>query len=1466
MRRFAISAVLLALGLILTPIASRAEPAGDWGATRDPFDKQVVARYKAILANQPHDAPALAKLVALYRRYRTLGALQQDYQNQLDREPNNWAALVVLGRLLHTAGDDARAREMWTRAVAANAADSETWIAIGELDKAAGKTSDARSAYDSALAHATTKDLKRKALRSLADLTLAAGDSDAANAYFRTFLELDPNNAQLWIERGDAMLGAGKREVALESYRAAEKLLAGDPSRRVEVIARYGQALEAMAEDDKAATEYRRAIKLSPKGYFLEAELTERIIDIYRRKQALPALVSEYETQWPESARRHFEWNTLGKLYEETGAQDKAIAALRRAVAISAGELETQRRLIALLENSGRDDEALAQYEAVARAAPGQQRFQLELAERYWRRGQPSKALDVLRRLQQRFPNDPGALAAIATLYQTFGKEDLAIALYERLAKLEPDDIGHLVALGEQYFQRGDKARALAAWTRIVAQKTAASYAKLGEVLVDHGSAYYDEAEKNYNAAISAEPNNVNFRKGRAALYDARKEYKRSLDEWDQVMNLLGADSTPHSLLGSAATVAPLATGGSPRRGGNPWRGMPAGDPGKSLSRDTAGGIASTDRPARREVRRRIVALLSKLHSVETERTAKWRAALQKTDVPGTRANSEAIEAAYYLVEYFSRPGNAQAGQPLATLIKLVAMVPDDYDCALDLVKAYRTARRFDDSVALALKVAAATPNREREIYKLISEIKAEARRDDEAIEWQQKALAKSPNDPSTLEGLGQRYAAMQKVPEAIAAYEQVLKLNPQRAEAGFVLAQLYLQNGATAKASQVLRQILRTATDEDLIARAGERAIDLAELTDTLGELERVASPLAFMMASKPVYRRLLVQLYLRYVPRLASRIRRASEEIQKSARSELDQIGTRGLRPLLEALRDDSDAAQQRIAVQVLGYLGNKAAAAPLVHMARARPDAGGPAQAARVTVESPDRETRVEALVAAGRLGDPGIIREVLPLIDHSDAAVREAAIFALGRTADRHAIPPLLKAMRDRQPSVRALACLGLAQIGAPPTDARGPVSPARSEETRNRVNGRIDLPPHSHDGSAVTLATLGSPRRGGNPWRGTHPGDPWKSPTRGIAGVIGPALIAAITAPRPSNDGPSDNDLVRAACAYAIGAQRIGDATPALIGAVGDNHGETQRVAAWALGQLRDPQALAPLVRAYFSRAGAPASEILWAIGRISGGQSATFSLEDFHAYPTRAGRFDLATAIANLTSAPAPAPQISRVAVEHTKEVATAITEALGRHPDAIASVLADLDGAADQLTLGALTPSNDDATAAAAITAIAAAIESAVAVQLHAADPKLRALAVSALAKINPAEPAIATAISDPDTRVRLAAMTSVGIIAGKRGSLPAPSVSALEAALRSRSWEDRRGAALALGQLGAAHAEALAHLANDESSFVREAVAMALAGVGQSGAMDALRKLARDPIPQVRDAAVRSLDRNAR
>jgi HEAT repeat protein/cytochrome c-type biogenesis protein CcmH/NrfG len=861
------------------------------------------------------------------------------------------------------------------------------------------------------------------------------------------------------------------------------------------------------------------------------------------------------------------------------------------------------------------------------------------------------------------------------------------------------------------------------------------------------------EARVSFDKAVGLDPKNPELYKARAAFLETQKQYREALADWDKVLELVGTKVT--------------------------------------------------DRLARRDARRHYVTVVTKIGgALEINKKQDWDA----------RARSGDLEAGYLLVDYYAR--RSQHDQPLLALQDLHKKVPDDQDLTLDLVKAYKDQRKFQQAVDTLKELLKIAPSREREIYSMISAIKTEERKDDEAEEWMKKALAKSPNDPAAYERLAENYVAMQRFPDAIAAYEKTVQLDPHNSKAEFALAQLYVQSDQSMKAAELLRKVLRTSSDEETIGHAGRQAIDLEEMTQTLGELEKVLSPLSFMMAHKPIYRRVLVELYLRYVPRLVERVKHGSDEVRQAARAELTRIGGHGLQPLLEALRDEKETSQQRVAVAVLGHLGNKGAAAPLVHMARVEPVKD--VRRLGTLQENIDREVRVDALVAAGRLGDPAVLGDVLPLMDQKEIAMREAATFALGRSADKRAVAPLIKALDDSRPSVQVLACFGLAQIDDPR------IAPA---VTRTVADAR------KHDG-------------------------------------------------------------VRAACSYAIGVRRLAPGVPVLLGALADNRGEAQRLAAWALGQIGDPRALGPLLRAYFARAGHGGDELVWAIGRTSGAGLTPAAVSGLGEFPLRGGKYNLDEAIA-LVPGDLPRPVAnSRLIVDHAGDIARGLGDALAEHRDVIVAVLEDLDGAPAQLSLGALAPSAaGDARLAAALASIAQAIAPAVTAQLTSDDPKVRALAVSVLAKLDTGgaatDAAIGRALGDAAEQVRGAAMSSIAVIAARRGAPPPALVAALVKALAGPSWGDRRIAALALGRLGdRGDTQALIRAAGDASSFVREAVAQVLVAAPGNAAtnqatnaatnqatnqamnaamnqamIEALLALSRDEVPQVRAAAARSL-----
>src|SRR5207244_2457047 len=87
-------------------------------------------------------------------------------------------------------------------------------------------------------------------------------------------------------------------------------------------------------------------------------------------------------------------------------------------------------------------------------------------------------------------------------------------------------------------FQKGDRARANATWKRIVANGKAASHAKLGEVMAEHN--FTTDALREYGEAIRIDPKNPDFYKGRAAVYEASRNWDLASRDWEMVLGLIG--------------------------------------------------------------------------------------------------------------------------------------------------------------------------------------------------------------------------------------------------------------------------------------------------------------------------------------------------------------------------------------------------------------------------------------------------------------------------------------------------------------------------------------------------------------------------------------------------------------------------------------------------------------------------------------------------------------------------------------------------------------------------------------------------------------------------------------------------------------------------------------------------------------------------------------------------------------
>jgi tetratricopeptide (TPR) repeat protein len=1433
------------------PVAVERSARAEWQVKREGLAPQIVDRLKALLAANPDDSYAYKKLVALYRQHRSVAALVAEYTPKPGRRASA-GQLVVLGHLLRDQGDGAGAMRRYEEALATEGASPTVALAaergLAEALEKSGRRAEARTRWASVLARTRGDDVKQiKALhRKLADLALdpASGlDADAALAearrQFDALLRLDANDRDARRELAELLAARNRPKDAAVEWRRIADGLGRDPGQRAQALRRAGELEEAAGEIDAAIATYRQVYAAVPRGHALRREAIDRLVAAHRKKDRLRELLATWEREWPAPERGFAEWDALARLADELGDADRAAEGFRRALAVDQHAIDARRRLIALYERAGRDADVLAETRRLVATAPGEPRFRIELAERLYRT--PDGRAEAIRIAEgvASSSRDTALLGAIAELYQRWGLADRALAIRERLVRIEPSEEAHIVNLGELHFARGEKEKAREVWRRLLKiGKREQALGKLADVFAEHdlsaeALALYEDALRGSNADA---PLTLQLMRGRAG---ALERLKRDAD----------AERAYGELFEAAARTG--------------------------------------DRAVLSEAQKRLVALLARRGRL-AERASSFRARFDAAD-------GDAQLAAWGLLvaDAYGKLGrHGDAVEVLGRLVERAKSPGVRAEAEIAVAQIHRHRRHVKEAIAALERAAKLAPDRARELYAQIAELSLALYRDADALAYAQRAIDLGPNDPQSQLRLAEVYERRDQIDEAVAAYRRALQLNDRQWKTHFTLARLLLRRGEPAEAAALYRDVIRRAQEEELVLEAARHAIDLEEYLGRLGELERELAPLAYLHADKRVYRNLLLELYERYAMPLVARARRGDE----TARTELRRIDETAVRPLLDALVD-GDTRERKLAVTLLGELGNASAAVPLLKLAapklassdkaKRRPpkEEAAPDARAKLIGELRNPFAGTTSGVVGGIGGRPsggfglGLIGagrgEARALVE-----LRTEAAIAAARVASAKELPQLVALTRDDEKHLRLAGVLGLARLGG---------ATAEAALVRALADGSPEV---------VALAALGIGRLG-------------------VTRAAGELVRIVVD--------PGRRPLARAGAAQALGLLAISDggrlssadraaAEAALVGALDDGGEELGRKAAWALGRIGGRAARGALLSAVFVRRDevrAAAVEALAASARTDADPVLQAAFDpprggdglDVRGFVAAFGR------VAPDAAADVP-PAAWRAAAP---ELEAALREALSRHRDLALRTLVDLaagpSGPDGGIALGPLTARARGSAAGAPIAAedraildgIAAALRPQIERLAREGDLAVRGAALEILARTPTASATVVAAATDANVDVRLAALaalaeprdlatSSTTILAtlqrGLRapgwrerlaatsslahllplverrgllgGTATAPIVSALTDALGDAHGLVREGAALALGALGAPAVTPLSRRAVDPTPEVRIAVARALGATRSPQAAAPLETLARDGNPTVRAAAL--------
>jgi tetratricopeptide (TPR) repeat protein len=958
---------LLAIGLLAFARAGAVR--ADWEVRRT-SDQALVEQAARALAERPDNAALAARLVRLAGKGHA-AALRARFEGPAGQPNASYGEIAACASLLFALGANEDAAVAFARAAALR---PEVAMLAGRARalERAGRRDEALAAYDEAIARAKAPAERRRLLEAeLALLPPAALERE------------------LGLRRALAAIEPGSEDAALRVADVLERL--GRPGEAAELLegrgpagARWFERGLRVAELRDAAGEGARAAdgiaallaRLSRGDVERRREAWRRAVAVARHHDALPALATSLARD-PGPV----EWDVLGQVRDELGDLEGALDAQRRAAGGHPSP-ELARRIAALLDRLGRDDEAVAVYEEVARRAADDPSWALELVERELRRGRRAPGEAAYDRAAARFSRSPSAMVRLAELAGRWGEDERARQAWERVLRLAPRDEQALLGLGETQFSAGKRELALKTWRRLREREGGVGgRLRLAEVLLEHD--LLAEALAEAQAAREREPKQARVHRLLARILERQRQTDAAVRAWETALEL-------------------------------------SAGPGEAAER--------------REARTHILALLARSNRARLDERVRALEERVRRD-PGDR------ETALFLAEAQQRLGN-QAGA-IATLRAILDGGPEasaaapseatpparasrdpegDAEVTFALVRLLRATGQSEDAVQRLEELARRVPGRAREAHVQIADLELARHDEADALAHAEAAARLGASDGQALSRIATIEERAGDDERAFETYRRAFDADAD-ATAGFALAVRLERRGDVAGSAAILRRIVDTATDDEVIVEAGRRALDAEELLGRLPDFERFVARGLFAGSRAPALRLLLVDVLKRLLPALERATPGDAAAAETRAR-----LAQHGLGPIL-ALLSEMEAAPDPALVELLGKLGNKDAAPVLARLAAPASDPTSSGAADGLGARAAD-EARLAAVIALGRLGDERGHDVLEKLAAAPDGRLRAAAVWALGRVASARDVALLSRALRDPRAEVAALACLGL----------------------------------------------------------------------------------------------------------------------------------------------------------------------------------------------------------------------------------------------------------------------------------------------------------------------------------------------------------------------------------------------------------------------------------------------------
>ncbi len=545
-------AALFAGAMFVVPAAGQVEPGTEAPDPPRQVDalssEESIARYEQILQKRPFHAAALRELFKQLTDRAAIDGIIEAYEQRVEALPGDQAARIVLARIYLRAGRAESAAVtldsvgQLTEAFAREA--TKLYVLRAQIAERGGDNEGAIAMIGEALDAASTISERMEFAESLADMHLRSGDREEAS---RVLIAQTEQFKGEYLYRKRIADSLAQRELltdAVEEYRDILGLVERETDRRCEILRQMGRTLVRLDRHDEAIDVYTEAIGLLASGHWMQRELHEQIVGLYRAGGRFDDLIVYCREQIRSSPASTSTRILLSKVLEESGDDVGADAALRDATDLFPRDIVVSGRRIELLERAARLEEAGDEYERIIAQNPEDIELYVQFGEFLARHEQLEAARLQWQRVLGSELTDVSLAMRLGRLFEPYELLDDAVQCYERAIALAPDQAGAYTSLTRLWLSRGDKQSASEVLARMgeANPEDAGLHAERAQGLLALGD--FDGSIDAIKAACELEPTNVRHHTMRSDLLIRSGRLEEALAVRRSTLDLISGSSS----------------------------------------------------------------------------------------------------------------------------------------------------------------------------------------------------------------------------------------------------------------------------------------------------------------------------------------------------------------------------------------------------------------------------------------------------------------------------------------------------------------------------------------------------------------------------------------------------------------------------------------------------------------------------------------------------------------------------------------------------------------------------------------------------------------------------------------------------------------------------------------------------------------------------------------------------------